>query len=443
MKTFHRLVVNTLIASVTNNFLWFALTFWVYLETRSVVASSVIGGSYMLLLSVSALFFGTYVDHHRRKSSMLASSVGSLVAYVLAVALYLVAPEGSLQDFGHPAFWLLVVLVLGGAIAGNLRSVALSTTVTLLVPEDAHDKANGLVGTVNGVAFALTSVFSGLSIGFLGMGWSLGIAVALTMLAAAHLLGIRIEGDKAGAGDDQPKAVDVRGAFRAVRAVPGLLLLLFFTTFNNFLGGVFMALMDPYGLTLVSVETWGLVLGGRQFRVHRRRHLRRPQGTRVEPAADTAAHQHGALDDLHPVPGPLLDRAPRDRVRHLHRPDPGRRGLRADDHPARRPLRGARTCLRVRADDGVGGVARHRLPDRADRPGLGHPVHDRRSRRRQLSEAGSGPELIEAWPLVFMAAGVIGLVVTIVAMRSDGFGDLSSRYTASRTEPHTPQTIQA
>ena len=76
MKTFHRLVVNTLIASVTNNFLWFALTFWVYLETRSVVASSVIGGSYMLLLSVSALFFGTYVDHHRRKTSMLASSVG-------------------------------------------------------------------------------------------------------------------------------------------------------------------------------------------------------------------------------------------------------------------------------------------------------------------------------------------------------------------------------
>ena len=53
MRTFHRLVANTLIASVTNNFLWFALTFWVYLETRSVIASSVIGGSYMLLVSVS------------------------------------------------------------------------------------------------------------------------------------------------------------------------------------------------------------------------------------------------------------------------------------------------------------------------------------------------------------------------------------------------------
>lgn len=44
-------MANALIASTANNFLWFALTFWVYLETRSVIASSVIGGAYMLLLA--------------------------------------------------------------------------------------------------------------------------------------------------------------------------------------------------------------------------------------------------------------------------------------------------------------------------------------------------------------------------------------------------------
>ena len=49
MRTFHLLVANTLVASVTNNFLWFALTFWVYLETRSVLATAIIGGGYMLL----------------------------------------------------------------------------------------------------------------------------------------------------------------------------------------------------------------------------------------------------------------------------------------------------------------------------------------------------------------------------------------------------------
>ena len=36
-RTFRRLLVNSLVSGVTSSFLWFALTFWVYLETRSVV----------------------------------------------------------------------------------------------------------------------------------------------------------------------------------------------------------------------------------------------------------------------------------------------------------------------------------------------------------------------------------------------------------------------
>jgi DHA3 family multidrug efflux protein-like MFS transporter len=261
MRTFHLLVANTLVASVTNNFLWFALTFWVYLETRSVLATAIIGGGYMLLVSVSGMFFGTFVDRQRRRTSMLVSSAISLGAFALAAVVYFAAPEPALRNLGDPAFWALIVLVLGGAIAGNLRMVALSTTVTLLVPEDERDKANGLVGTTNGVAFAITSVFSGLAIGLLGMGWALAIAVVLTALAAGHLLTIRIDEEAPKPAEDAPRVIDIAGAIRAVRLVPGLIALLLFSTFNNFLGGVFMSLMDPYGLTLMSVEAWGVLIG--------------------------------------------------------------------------------------------------------------------------------------------------------------------------------------
>jgi DHA3 family multidrug efflux protein-like MFS transporter len=48
---------------------------------------------------------------------------------------------------------------------------------------------------------------------------------------------------------------------RVVRGVPGLLALIVFSCFNNFLGGTFMALMDAYGLSLVSVQAWGLLWG--------------------------------------------------------------------------------------------------------------------------------------------------------------------------------------
>jgi DHA3 family multidrug efflux protein-like MFS transporter len=43
-------------------------------------------------------------------------------------------------------------------------------------------------------------------------------------------------------------------------------LLIVLAAFNNLLAGVFMALMDPYGLTLVSVEAWGLLWGAITWR---------------------------------------------------------------------------------------------------------------------------------------------------------------------------------
>ncbi|MFC7430203.1 MULTISPECIES: MFS transporter [unclassified Agrococcus] len=261
MRRFGHVLVNTLVANVTTSFLWFALTFWVYLETRSVLATGIIGGAYMLLVAIFAMLFGTIVDRHRKHRVMVLSSVVTLAAFSVAGVLYLLFPEAALLDVGGPWFWLFSGIILFGAVVENMRNIALSTTVTLLVPEQRRVNANGLVGTVQGVAFMITSVFSGLAIGLLGMGITLGIAIVATGVALAHLAFVRIpeaqpEHDAEGGG-----AVDVRGAIRAVRAAPGLFALIVFSTFNNLIGGVYMALMDPYGLELFPVELWGVVLG--------------------------------------------------------------------------------------------------------------------------------------------------------------------------------------
>ncbi len=44
MRTFVHVLVNTAVANITTSYLWFALTFWVYLQTRSVLATGIIGG---------------------------------------------------------------------------------------------------------------------------------------------------------------------------------------------------------------------------------------------------------------------------------------------------------------------------------------------------------------------------------------------------------------
>ncbi len=71
VATFHRILVNTLFANITSSYLWFALTFWVYLESRSVLATSIVSGLYMLASALTGTIFGAIVDAHRKKTAML------------------------------------------------------------------------------------------------------------------------------------------------------------------------------------------------------------------------------------------------------------------------------------------------------------------------------------------------------------------------------------
>lgn len=262
MKQFYNVLINTLLANVTTSFLWFALTFWVYLETRSVLATALIGGSYMLLVAVFSLIFGTIVDNNKKKAVMLGASIFTLGTYLVAGLLFLVFPQEALVNWSALPFWLFAGIILIGSVVENMRNIALSTTVTLLVPKDKRPNANGLVGAVQGVAFLVTSVFSGLAIGFLGMGWTLAIAIVFTVVAVIHLLFIPIPEDETLHDPELAgKKVDIKGSIAAIKSVPGLGMLIFFSTFNNLIGGVFMALMDPYGLTLFSVQWWGAILG--------------------------------------------------------------------------------------------------------------------------------------------------------------------------------------
>jgi MFS transporter, DHA3 family, multidrug efflux protein len=272
MKTFRAALANSLVAFVVNNFVWFAVTFWVYLQTKSVIATSVMAGVFTLTVAFSGFLLGSLVDRYPKKRVMLLSSVVSLVLYTISGFIFFTTPYEEFADASSVRLWIFIVLALVGAIGGNLRGIVLSTLVTILIPEDERDKANGLVGTANGVAFLGASIFSGLAVGYLGMFWVLVIAIVASLLVIAHLATLTIpdlpkkirhahDGEPEHEHDHDHEGVDVRGTIRAIQLVPGLFGLIFFHTFNNFLGGIFMSLMDAYGLLLVSVQVWGTLWG--------------------------------------------------------------------------------------------------------------------------------------------------------------------------------------
>ena len=233
-RVFAHVLASSLAVSVANFTVWFAVTFWVYLETRSVFATGVIAGVFLVATAGTGTWFGSLVDHHRKHAVIQASAVASLVFYAMALALYLLLPEAVWRDAASPLLWVFVVVLMLGVIAGNLRGIALPTLVTLLVPEHLRDRANGLVGTTTGVSFLVTSVISGLLVAFDGM--------RSTILLAMVVLGGVVRAPRRGADRGapgghhrrrrrrrprrRPQGHPPRGAGRARAARPDRVLLL-------------------------------------------------------------------------------------------------------------------------------------------------------------------------------------------------------------------------
>jgi len=258
VKTFYQILANTVLANVTNMTVWFAMIFFIYLETKSVTATSIVSGIYLVMTASLGIWFGSLVDHNKKKNVMILSGVISLLIYIIGFAIYLSTPAETWKDPTSVTLWILNVLLLVGVIAGNIRGIAVPTLVTILIPEDGRAKANGLTGTAFGIAFLICSAISGILVGMGGMFYVLILGIVMMILSILHLWFLVISEKEIVHLEHQPK-VDLRGTFAVVAAIPGLMALILFSTINNFLGGTFMGLMDAYGLSLVSVEVWGLL----------------------------------------------------------------------------------------------------------------------------------------------------------------------------------------
>lgn len=258
-KLFFHLLGNTFLCSVANNFMWFALSFWAYLETKSIMVTSFIGWMYLFSVLVSWVFFWALVDHNKKKNVMLLSTLISFFFFVVAGFIYAFAPEWVFQNFSSWYLWIFVVVILLWVIVGNIRMIAMSTMMTLLFSDETRDKANWMLGVANGIAFWIVSVLSWLVIGFLWMWWAIMFTLIASFLCIVHLTFLHFPKEDFSHHHEEWKKIDIKGTIKIIWSISWLFGLIFFTMFNNFLWGAFVALMDPYGLSLVSVEVWGII----------------------------------------------------------------------------------------------------------------------------------------------------------------------------------------
>ena len=238
--TFNHILFNNLVASIANSLIWVALTFWVILQTNSVLAVSVVAGVYALANLFTGVFFGSIVDHNLKQKVMIGSSLVSLVFYILAAGLFFGFNLASITSIDHPVLWVFIILLMFGVVTGNLRSIGISTLVSILFEESQHGKINGQIGTMMGISFAVTSFLSGIVMGYLGFDWALGIAIFLTILTILHLLIIKIPETLKISENSEKTSVfnlnnfwqDIKKTIAVITGINSLFALIFFYNFK-------------------------------------------------------------------------------------------------------------------------------------------------------------------------------------------------------------------
>jgi MFS transporter, DHA3 family, multidrug efflux protein len=86
-RAFAHLLVNTLLVSVINFTVWFAVTFWVFLETRSVLATGMVAGIFLVTTALSGMIGGWFGTGPDRGIALVFVLTGLLGLVVTLLAL--------------------------------------------------------------------------------------------------------------------------------------------------------------------------------------------------------------------------------------------------------------------------------------------------------------------------------------------------------------------
>jgi MFS transporter, DHA3 family, macrolide efflux protein len=135
MRAFGFIWVGQIVSLLGSNMTRFALMIWIWQETNSAIAMTLVGVSAGVPSLFSSFIAGPLVDRWDRKRIMM---VGDLIAGLTTVTLFLLYASGNL------AVWHIYIATAVASVAGNFQYLAYSTSITMLLPKEQYTRASGL-----------------------------------------------------------------------------------------------------------------------------------------------------------------------------------------------------------------------------------------------------------------------------------------------------------
>jgi DHA3 family macrolide efflux protein-like MFS transporter len=191
----------------------FALAIWIWQKTGRTSDLAL-----MTLLAFAATvlvspFVGGLIDRWSRRTSVVASDLGSLVATLVALGLF---------ASGHATFWaLLCVNTVTGAFLA-FQYPAYSTLIASLLDKDQYTRANGMLSMVRSAPAIFAPGLAGVLMSFSGVSTVLVVASVCYVVAIGTVFLVALPG--APEGTQARKASfwhDSTVGFRHLLQVPG------------------------------------------------------------------------------------------------------------------------------------------------------------------------------------------------------------------------------
>jgi len=232
----------------------FVIGVWVFEETKSAGAFSLIFFFSVVPEILLSPIAGAVVDRWGRREAMLAGCCGA--ASCTAVLAFLA---------NFAALKVTIIYVMVGLISAfdSVQFPALSSSITLLIPQRHLARANGMSELSTSLAMVSAPLVGATFLASFGLRRVLWFAVCGYAVALLTLSAIRIHSvaPSAQAGLQRQSILrDAVEGWRYVMARPELLALLFYFAVTNFTTGMVQVLLPPLVLSFASPLALGRIM---------------------------------------------------------------------------------------------------------------------------------------------------------------------------------------
>jgi MFS family permease len=236
----------------------FSLGVWIYLQTGSVSRFAIVFLAGTLPATLLSPLAGAMVDRWNRRSVMVACEAALALNTFVLVGLF---------SMNRLEFWHAYVAVALASIANAFHWPAYSTLVPLLVPRKSFGRANGMIQAAEAVAQLVAPLLGGILVVTMNIGGVLLINCATFVVALITLSIVRVPAVPRRHDEDGANASLIREAvdgWSYIASRRGLLALMIFFAFSNFLAGVVEVLAQPLILSFATPAELGraLSIGG-------------------------------------------------------------------------------------------------------------------------------------------------------------------------------------